>query len=97
LILPSVSGIICSVTTRKQPGNFVVKAIKIVVERHPDTYLAYPLGVRGVVVGEGDTYEKAADDLKSALRFHMETFGDDVLDVDPPILEAFTAETGVLT
>ncbi len=72
-----------------------MRAIKIVVERHPDTYVAYPPGVRGVVVGEGDTYGKAVDDLKSALRFHMETFGDDVLDVDPPILEAFIAETGI--
>ncbi len=72
-----------------------MRAIKIVVERHPDTYVAYPLGVRGVVVGEGDTYEKAVDDLKSALNFHLETFGNEVLDVDPPILEAFIAEAGV--
>lgn len=72
-----------------------MRAIKIVVERHPDTYVAYPLGVKGVVVGEGDTYEKAVDDLKSALRFHMDTFGGEVLDMDPPILEAFIAETGV--
>ena len=72
-----------------------MRAIKIVVERHPDTYVAYPLGIRGVVVGEGDTYEKAVDDLKSALRFHMDTFGSEVLDMDPPILEAFIAETGV--
>lgn len=72
-----------------------MRAIKIVVERHPDTYVAYPLGIRGVVVGEGDTYEKAVDDLKSALRFHLETFGNEVLDVDPPILEAFIAEAGV--
>ncbi len=60
-----------------------MRAIKIVVERHPDTYVAYPLGVRGVVVGEGNTYEKAVDDLKSALRFHLETFGNEVLDVAP--------------
>ena len=72
-----------------------MRAIKIVVERHPDTYVAYPLGVRGVVVGEGDTYEKAVDDLKSALRFHLDTFGSGMLDMDPPILEAFIAETGV--
>ena len=72
-----------------------MRAIKIVVERHPDTYVAYPLGVRGVVLGEGDTYEKAVDDLKSALRFHMDTFGGEVLDMDPPILEAFIAEAGV--
>jgi len=72
-----------------------MRPVKIVVERHPDTYVAYPLGIKGVVVGEGSTYEEAVADLKSALQFHLETFGPDSLDVDPPILEAFIAETGV--
>ena len=72
-----------------------MKAMKIVVERHPDAYVAYPLGVKGVVVGEGATYEEAVADLKSALAFHVETFGADVLEVDPPILEAFIAEAAV--
>ncbi len=31
---------------------------KIVVEKHPDGYVAYPLGLKGVVVGQGDTYEE---------------------------------------
>jgi predicted RNase H-like HicB family nuclease len=70
-----------------------MNALKIVVEKHPDTYVAYPLGIKGVVVGQGDTYEAAAADLKSALHFHKETFGPDALEVDPPILEAFIAET----
>ena len=65
------------------------------VERHPDTYVAYPLGIQGVVVGQGDTYENAVADLKSALRFHLDAFGEDKLEVDPPILEAFIAEAGV--
>jgi len=26
-----------------------MKAVKIIVERHPDAYVAYPLGVKGVV------------------------------------------------
>ena len=30
-----------------------------------------------------------------AIRFHIETFGEDVLDIEPPILEAFVAEAGV--
>ena len=29
------------------------RAVKIVVEKHSDGYVAYPLGVQGVVVGEG--------------------------------------------
>lgn len=73
-----------------------MEAIKIVVEKHPDTYVAYPLGIKGVVVGQGDSYEAAVADLKSALQFHVETFGSETLDVDPPILEAFIAEAGVL-
>ena len=72
-----------------------MKSLKIVVEKHPDTYVAYPLGVKGVVVGQGDTYEAAVADLKSALQFHMETFGRDALEVDPPVLEAFIAEAAV--
>jgi predicted RNase H-like HicB family nuclease len=72
-----------------------VKQLKIIVEKHPDVYVAYPLGLKGVVVGQGDTYEDALSDVKSAIRFHIETFGKDVLDVEPPILEAFVAETGV--
>ena len=63
-------------------------AIPIVVEKHPDTYVAYPLGVEGAVVGEGDTFEDALADCRSALRFHIETFGEEVLDVDLPVLEA---------
>jgi len=43
-------------------------------------------------VGQEDTYEKALSDVKSAIRFHIETFGREVLDVEPPILEAFVAE-----
>jgi hypothetical protein len=32
-----------------------MKSIKIIVEKHSDGYIAYPLGIQGVVVGEGDT------------------------------------------
>ncbi len=69
--------------------------VKVVVEKHADGYVAYPLGVTGVVVGEGDTYDEALNDMKSALRFHVETFGPEVLNSDQPVLEAFIAETGV--
>jgi len=72
-----------------------MKQFKIVVEKHPDTYVAYPLGVKGVVVGQGDTYEAALADVKSAIQFHIETFGPETLEIEPPILEAFIAEAGV--
>ena len=63
-----------------------MKHCKIIVEKHPDGYVAYPLGLKGVVVGQGDTYKEALSDVKSAIRFHIETFGKDVLEIDPPIL-----------
>jgi predicted RNase H-like HicB family nuclease len=72
-----------------------MRQYKIIVEKHPDGYVAYPLGIKGVVVGEGDTYEEALSDVKSAIRFHIDTFGPDVLEVEPPILEVFVAEAGV--
>ena len=72
-----------------------MRSLKIIVEKHPDGYVAYPLGVKGVVVGEGGSYEEALADVKSALKFHVETFGTEVLEVEPPVLEAFVAETAV--
>jgi predicted RNase H-like HicB family nuclease len=56
-----------------------VRQYKIIVEKHSDGYVAYPLGLKGVVVGEGDTYEEALADAKSAIRFHIETLREDVL------------------
>ncbi|NCO83365.1 MAG: hypothetical protein COZ31_02325 [Nitrospirae bacterium CG_4_10_14_3_um_filter_44_29] len=72
-----------------------MRQYKIIVEKHPDGYVAYPLGLKGVVIGQGDTYEEALSDVKSAIRFHVESFGEEVLHVEPPILEAFVAEAGV--
>ncbi len=51
------------------------------------------LGLQGVVVGEGGSYEDALADVKSAIRFHIETFGEDALYTDSPVLEAFVDET----
>ncbi|MDP1714201.1 MAG: hypothetical protein Q8L41_05595 [Anaerolineales bacterium] len=59
----------------------MTKQFKIIVEKHSDGYVAYPLGVKGVVVGEGDTYEDALADVKSAIAFHIETFGSEVFDI----------------
>lgn len=73
----------------------MVKEFKIIVEKHPDGYIAYPLGIKGVVVGEGDTYEEAFADVKSAIKFHIESFGIEVFETEPPVLEAFVAEANV--
>ena len=71
-----------------------MKGLKIIVEKHPEGYVAYPLGLKGVVVGEGDTYEEALENVKSAIKFHIETFGDDVFE-DEEIVETFVAEVVV--
>ena len=73
-----------------------MRQFKIIVEKHPDGYVAYPLGFKGVVVGQGDSYEQALKDVKSAMLFHIETFGQEIFnDETNDVLEAFVAETGV--
>lgn len=71
-----------------------MKHLKIIVEKHPDGYVAYPLGLKGAVIAQGDTYEEALADVKSAIEFHIETFGLDVFEEDD-VLEAFVAETRI--
>ncbi len=71
------------------------KSLKLIVEQHSDGYVAYPLGMKGVVIGEGNTYEEAVADVTSAIAFHLETFGPDVFDDDERVLEAFITETEV--
>lgn len=72
----------------------MVKSIKIVVEKHADGYVAYPVGLKGVVVAQGETYEEAVADAQSAIEFHIETFGSEVVD-DDEAMEVFIAETAV--
>jgi predicted RNase H-like HicB family nuclease len=71
------------------------RRLKILVEKHVDGYVAYPLGLKGIVVGQGDTYEQALDDVRSAIRFHVETFGPEVLEGEDQVLDAFLAEAEV--
>jgi predicted RNase H-like HicB family nuclease len=71
------------------------RQFKIVVEKHSDGYVAYPLGLKGTVVGEGESYEEALADVKSAIRFHLETFGEEALSDDSPLIEAFIAEATI--
>ena len=72
-----------------------MKNRKIIYEKHPDGYVASPVGIKGVVVAQGDAYEEVRADVKSAIRFHLETLGPEALDVDEPVLEAFVAEATV--
>lgn len=66
--------------------------LKIIIEKHPDGYVAYPIGMSGVVVGQGGTYDEALADVKSAIKFHVETFGPESLNDGDDVLEAFVAE-----
>ena len=70
-----------------------MNSLKIIIEKHRDGYVSYPIGLKGVVVGQGDTYEEALADIRSAINFHIETFGDEAFENDSPVLEAFIAET----
>jgi predicted RNase H-like HicB family nuclease len=70
--------------------------IKLVIERTEDGYVAYPLGLKGVVVAQGDTYDEALKEVASAVRFHVETFGRAVLEEASEAKEVFTAETEVV-
>ena len=72
-----------------------MQSFKIIVEKHKEGYVAYPLGLKGVVVGEGNTYEDAVADATSAIEFHIETFGAEALEIEESVLEAFITETRV--
>ena len=72
-----------------------MKTLKIIVEKHADGYIAYPVGIEGVVVGQGNTFEEALRDVKSAIKFHVKAFGPEVLGSEVPALDAFVAETTV--
>lgn len=66
--------------TIEQREKSQMQSFKIIVEKHTDCYVAYPLGLKGAVVGEGHTYEDAIVDATSAIEFHIETFGVEVFD-----------------
>jgi predicted RNase H-like HicB family nuclease len=71
------------------------KIVKIIVEQHPDTFIAYPLSIDGAVVGQGDTAEEALSQCISALQAHIEVFGPEVLEVELPVVEAFVTEAEI--
>ena len=70
-----------------------ITRVKVVVEHVEDGYIAYPLGMKGVVVGQGDTYQEALSDVTSAIHAHVKEFGAECLcDASS---EAFIAEAEV--
>ncbi len=71
-----------------------MKQFKIVIEKHSDGYVAYPIGVVGAIVGQGNTYKEALSDVKSAIACYVEIFGKEMLE-DTPSVEVFIAEAEV--
>jgi predicted RNase H-like HicB family nuclease len=72
-----------------------MKQYKVVIEKHADGYVAYPVGLKGVVVGQGDNLDEALADVTSAIQFHLDTFGEQALELESPVLDVFVAEAGV--
>ena len=70
-----------------------MKQLKIIIEKHSDGYVAYPIGVIGAVVGQGNTYEEALSDVKSAIDCYLEVFGKEMLDDTPS--EVFITEVRI--
>ena len=65
-----------------------MKSIRIIIEKYPDLYLAYPLDVKGIVIEEGKTKEEVLEKIKQAIIAHSNTFGKDhVLSYDCDLLE----------
>ena len=60
-----------------------MKRYKLIVEKHPDGYVTYPLSIKGVVVGQGDSYEETIAYVKSAIKFYIEIFGEELFDIVP--------------
>lgn len=57
--------------------------------------LCYTVGLKGVVVAQGDSYEAVLSEVRSAIDFHLETFGPDVFKEGEQAEEIFVAEAGV--
>ena len=55
--------------------GYCLGELTIVIEKHSDGYVAYPIGIDGVVVGEGDSFDEVLADVVSAIKCHIETFG----------------------
>lgn len=69
-----------------------MRLFKIIVEEHPDGFIAYPLGLAGVVVGQGNSYDEAVADTKAAIAFHIESFGQEAFDDESEVIRAFVTD-----
>ncbi len=72
-----------------------MRTLKVIIEKHPDGYVAYPVAVQGVVLGQGDSLGEAVADLRSALELHISCFGDEGFPRGPTPLEVFVGEVNI--
>ena len=69
--------------------------MKVLVEKHVDGFVAYPVGLKGVIVGQGDTYQEVLEDVKSAICIYVETFGENSLEEYTSMLEAYLVDAEI--
>ena len=73
----------------REPPRWNMKLeLKVIAERHEDGFVAYPAKLKAVIVGQGETASQAVEDLRSAVKFHIETFGAGSLGFDGDTLES---------
>ncbi len=75
--------------------NSDVHQFKVIIEKYEGGYVAYPVGLNGAIVGQGDTYDEAVADISSAIEFHIETFGADAIETEEEVLDATIIEVEV--
>ena len=68
------------------------RRIKLIIERFEDSYVAHPLGLRGVVVAQGDTFDEALRQAESAVESHLDAFGPEEFEEAEEVQEVFVAE-----
>jgi len=60
-----------------------------------DGFVGYPVGLKDVIVAEGDPYEETVANVQSAIQFHIETFGLEALDGDDSVIHVFVADMAI--
>jgi predicted RNase H-like HicB family nuclease len=61
----------------------VTRRVGVSVQQTGGGFIAHAIGLQGVIVSDGASLEEALSNLKSAIAFHLETFGPGVL--GPPL------------
>ena len=73
----------------------MTRRFKIIIQRSKEGYIAYPLGLKGVVVVDGETFEDALRNIQAAITFHVKTFGKEVLEDIADPQDVYLTETEV--